>query len=469
MWAFGASVHRRCKYRRGMLAELAAAVRSRRVSSTELVEECLRRIERLDPALNSVVAVNAEHALRDAAASTSDGPLAGIPVLIKDLTRAIGMPTRFGCHLYENALPDTEDDVVSARYRAAGAIIVGKTNTPAFGHQALTTNMLHGPTRNPWNLAQSPGGSSGGSAAALAAALSPLASSTDGGGSVRLPAGFCGLVGYKPTNGAIGRAPSPRWIWYSTPGATGRSVADVMLEANVLFGPVRGDLLAFPSSAVDMVPRLPKRVVAVRGLRGAVESAVGEAFDAMVLVIENDLGLPVTVVESYTDEPIVMTWVRSAAVELAESLRHVRDRWDEFEPTMQPQLMMGIDVSGADYVADQRSRFRALADLEALIGADGVLVCPTINVESYPAAGPVTFSVQGSNTVGSGFNTMDFNATGSPAVSIPMGLDTVGVPMGFQIVAPRFADGIALGLAAALETARPWPSVAPGYEAWLLP
>ncbi len=450
-----------------MLAELANAVRNRTLSPIELVEEAIRRIERDNPAINSVIAEDFDRARSTAREFDSfDAPLAGIPVLIKDLTRAKGMPTRFGCHLYGDAQPDVEDDVVTARYRAAGAIVMGKTNTPAYGHQALTNNLVNGATRNPWNLDRSPGGSSGGSSAALTAGLTPLASTTDGGGSVRLPASFTGLVGYKPTNGLIGRAPSPRWMWYSTPGATGGSVADVMLEASVLFGPVTGDLLSFPSHAVDYKARLPKRVVAIRGLRGAIEPTVGDAFDKMTHSIESDLGLPVEVAESYTNVDIVMCWVRSAAVELAQSLLHVRDRWDEFEPSLRFQLEMGVDVKATDYVEDQRIRFHALADLERLIGPDGVLVCPTLNVECFPAEGPVQISVTGSRVPGSAFNTMDFNATGNPGVSIPMGLDSYGVPMGFQIIAPRFGDGLALGLAGALEQVRPWPTTAPGYSSW---
>jgi Asp-tRNA(Asn)/Glu-tRNA(Gln) amidotransferase A subunit family amidase len=450
-----------------MLAELANAVRNRTVSPTELVEEAIRRIERDNPSINAVILNDFERA--HATAKDFDhfeAPLAGLPVLIKDLTRAKGMPTRFGCHLYADALPDLEDDVVTARYRAAGAIVIGKTNTPAYGHQGLTTNLVNGPTRNPWNLDRSPGGSSGGSSAALTAGLTPLASTTDGGGSVRLPACFTGLVGYKPTNGLIGRTPSPRWMWYSTPGATGASVADVTLEASILFGPVIGDLLAFPTHAVDYQAHLPKRVVAIRGLRGAIEPIVGAAFDNMVQAIEKDLGLPVEVAERYTNVDTVMCWVRSSAVELAQSLLPVRDRWDEFEPSLRFQLEMGVDVKGTDYVDDQRTRFQALADLERLLGPDGVLVCPTLNVESFPAAGPAQISVTGSPVPGSAYNTMDFNATGNPGVSIPMGLDSFGVPMGFQIVAPRFADGLALGLATALERIRPWAPTAPGYSPW---
>ncbi len=206
-----------------MLAELADAVRKGKVDPVDLVDESLRRIEASHDTLNAVTALRAHEARAEAAASPRTGPLAGLPLLVKDMARCAGMTTTFGSPLYAGAEPDTYDDVVVARLRAAGAIVVGRSNTPAFGHTAVTTNQLYGPTRNPWNPERSPGGSSGGSAAALIAGLVPLATSSDGGGSVRIPASCCGLVGLKPTMGAIGRNVLPRWMSLSTQGTTGRT------------------------------------------------------------------------------------------------------------------------------------------------------------------------------------------------------------------------------------------------------
>jgi Asp-tRNA(Asn)/Glu-tRNA(Gln) amidotransferase A subunit family amidase len=215
-----------------MLAELAQSVRAGRVSAVELIEESLRRIEAAAD-LNAVVRVEADQALAAAEAHDRQGALAGIPLLVKDLSRAAGSVTTNGSRLYAGAEPDEVDDITVARLRAAGAIVVGRTNSPEFGHTLFTHNELHGTTVNPWNHEFSPGGSSGGSAAALIAGLAPMATTSDGGGSVRIPAAACGLLGMKPTMGVVGRNHLPRWIEFSTQGATGRSVADVVASLGI--------------------------------------------------------------------------------------------------------------------------------------------------------------------------------------------------------------------------------------------
>src|SRR5262245_28113712 len=194
-----------------MLNELASAVQEGRVHPTELVEEALRRIDKYDGPINSVVTLGADQALEAPKQSPRTGALAGIPYLVKDLARCAGFPTSYGSPYSKGNAPETVDDTTVARLRAAGAIPIGKSNTPAYGWTAATTNPVFGSTRNPWNLERTPGGSSGGSAAALAAGLVPIATSSDGGGSVRIPASMCGLVGLKPTIGAIGRDGAPRW------------------------------------------------------------------------------------------------------------------------------------------------------------------------------------------------------------------------------------------------------------------
>ena len=201
-----------------MLAELSAAVRDGRVHPKELVGEALRRIEAHDGPIRSVVALRGEEALDEAARSSHEGPLAGIPFLVKDLADYAGLPTTYGSRLFADAPPATADGVQAARLRAAGAIPIGKSNTPEFGWIGFTSNLVFGTTHNPWNLERSPGGSSGGSSAALAGGLVPIATASDGGGSVRIPASLTGLVGFKPTIGGIGRDGAPRWMDFSTAG-----------------------------------------------------------------------------------------------------------------------------------------------------------------------------------------------------------------------------------------------------------
>jgi Asp-tRNA(Asn)/Glu-tRNA(Gln) amidotransferase A subunit family amidase len=447
-----------------VLADLADAVRAGKVDPVDLVQESLRRIEAANGVLNAVTALRADEALADAAASDRTGALAGLPVLVKDMARCKGMTTTFGSLLYADADPDTIDDIVVARLRAAGAIVIGRSNTPAFGHTAVTTNAVYGATRNPWNPERSPGGSSGGSGAALAAGLVPLATSSDGGGSVRIPASCCGLVGYKPTMGGIGRNVLPRWMSLSTQGATGRRVADVALEASVTLGPAPGDILSLPAGSVAYEPVRPARVLACRSFRADVDGVIEDALRDAVAALERD-GLPVEWIDPPFDRSVAMDWFTIASADLAESMQEHRRHWATFESTLSAQLEHGEDVTLTEYIGAQRRRYDCAARLDALLGTDTVLVLPTCNAVSWPAEGPMPRGAGGvEDDLSIAVNTTDLNFTGHPAVSAPLGHDQYGVPFGIQIVGPRFRDGLALGLAAVLERIRPWPTVAAGYE-----
>src|SRR5919201_2547556 len=237
-----------------MLAELADAVRSRRVSAFELVTESLARIERGNPALNAVTLVRGEQALEEARALDergADGPLAGLPLLVKDNTDAAGLVTTFGSRTMLERPPAERSEITVERMLDAGAVIVGRTNIPEFAFEGWTWNDVNGVTGNPWGIDWSPGGSSGGSGAALAAGLAPIATGTDGGGSIRTPATFCGLVGLKPTAGLVGRRPIPSWLETSSHGPLVPTVADAALLLDVMRGPVAGD----PSAAPLWAPR----------------------------------------------------------------------------------------------------------------------------------------------------------------------------------------------------------------------
>jgi Asp-tRNA(Asn)/Glu-tRNA(Gln) amidotransferase A subunit family amidase len=452
-----------------MLAELAAAVRDKRLDPVELVRESLRRIEASQEAVNAVTELRAEEALAEAESHPRDGALAGLPLLVKDMARCKGMRTTMGSPLFASAPVDEVDDTVVARLKDAGAIVVGRTNAPAFGHAAFTSNSLFGATRNPWNLERSPGGSSGGSGAALAAGLVPLATTSDGGGSVRIPASCCGLVGYKPSMGAIGRNVLPRWISFSTQGATGRTVADVVLEASVTLGPAVGDFLSLPRAGVALEPMRPARVLACRTFRADVDPVIEAAFEEALAALSG-AGMTVERVASPSEPGVGLDWLTISAAELAQSLEAERDQWDTFEPSLAFQLQYGSQVTASQYIASTRRRHEISARFDSLLGDDAVLVVPTVNVQSWPPEGPLPTSA-GSvvDDPSVAVNTVDLNFTGHPAVSVPLGLDDSGVPFGLQVVAPRFFDGLALGLAEALEQVRPWPAVAPGYEPYPLP
>jgi Asp-tRNA(Asn)/Glu-tRNA(Gln) amidotransferase A subunit family amidase len=300
----------------------------------------------------------------------------------------------------------------------------------------------------------------------LAAGLAALATTTDGGGSVRIPASLCGLVGYKPTLGVIARDGAPNWITFSTSGATSASVADVVLEASVLAGPNGSDLNELPSASVALHPTPPTRVVACRSLRSDVEPAVDRAFTTTLEVIERDLGIPIDPIDDvFDDDQLALSWFVVSAAELAQALAPHEARWGEFEQGLCDILRYGKGVSLADYLSAQRKRYAAAARLESLLGDDAVLVTPTLNVTSWDPTGPLpdhAGSVTGDPSIA--VNTVEMNFTGHPAVSVPMGTSPEDVPIGLQVVAPRFRDALALGVAAGLEQAQPWTPVAPAYQ-----
>lgn len=449
-----------------MLEELAQSVRNGTIDPVDLVNESLRRIEAAGD-LNAVTAVYAEEALDAARAHPRTGAMAGLPLLVKDMARVKGHVTTSGSRLYVDGPVDDRDDTVVERLRAAGAIVVGRTNSPEFGATATTVNPVFGATRNPWNKDKAPAGSSGGSAAALAAGLSPLATTSDGGGSVRGPASACGLVGYKPSMGAIGRNILPRWIEFSTQGATGATVADVVYEANTTLGPARGDFLSLPRAGVNLFPTRPTKVLAVRTFRKDVDPEIEAAFERTLGAIAAS-GMTVERVGSPTSSDTMWAWFTISTAELVQSLRHEKDRWGEMSDYVRMQLEFGDRVTLDAYIEAQRKRHEVSARFDDLLVDGAVIVTPTSNARAWPAEGPMPSKAGDTVDPMGAQNTGDNNFTGHPAVSVPMGLDEHGVPVGIQVTAPRFEDGLALGLAEHLENVQPWPLCAPGYTRFSL-
>lgn len=446
-----------------MLKELAEQVRNGRIDPVDLVNESIKRIEAARD-LNAVTALWADDALAAAKSHDRKGPLAGLPLLVKDMVRIKGRRTTFGSALYADAPPDTESDAIIDRLTAAGAIVLGRTNTPEFGATATTVNKVFGATRNPWNKEKSSGGSSGGSAAALAAGLAPLATTSDGGGSVRGPAAACGLVGYKPSMGAIGRNVLPRWIEFSTQGTSGTSVDDVVTEASVTHGSARGDFLSLPTGSVSLTPRMPARVIACRTFRSDVDPEIEAAYERTLDAIAAS-GTKVERLPAPSNNSTVWWWFVISTAELAQSMIPHRERWGELSDYVQAQLDFGSKVTAEQYIEATRMRHAVGAQFDDMMGSDSVIVVPTTNSRLWPAEGPMANSAgKTENDSMIALNTTDANFTGHPAVSVPMGLDDNGVPCGFMVTAPRFGDSLALGLAAHIEKIQPWQRNATGYE-----
>ncbi len=458
--------------RPGGLRRLASAVRDRRVSATALVTESLSRLERHSD-LHVAALLDGEGALARAAdLDRGDGPrgaLAGLPTLIKDLEDWAGHPTRQGSLALADAPPAPHDAVTPARLHRAGALSVGKATLPEFALEGYTANLATGITRNPWNLELSPGGSSGGSAAALAAGLVAIATATDGGGSVRIPASFCGLLGLKPTTGAIGRYPAPDWIDYSTDGPLATSADDLELLYGVMVGPAPGDPGSPPAAALDLAGPPPRRLIAATRtsplgpLPEEVERSLREGAAALADLL--DLELTWREPESFFagGDPDLDWFVVTSAEHVASLGRSwVERHLDLMHPSSQEFLRAGLDVGIEEYLAARRRRFAYVRALDEIL-ADAWLVTPTVASTGFLADG----RLRAEDPVGSlppeVYSTAVQNVVGLPAISLPMGSLTTGLPFGLQVTAPRWRDRDLIGLAARVEEAFPWPRCAPGF------
>jgi Asp-tRNA(Asn)/Glu-tRNA(Gln) amidotransferase A subunit family amidase len=454
------------------LRELAASVREGRVSSRELVAESLARIDQHDGPVNAVVLIVPDEAAAAAdaidarvAAGEDPGPLAGLPLLVKDNEDTVGLPTTFGTRLWDPVAAERDCEVVG-RLKAAGAVVVGKTNLPEFAFEGFTSNERFGDTRNPWALDWTPGGSSGGSSAALAMGLAPIATGTDGGGSVRIPASFCGLVGLKPTNGLIGRDPLPSWIDLSTKGPMTTSIEDASLLFDVMRGPAAGDPTALPAWSWRE-GAWPARILATPRMTdyGPLPEGIQASWEAALANLESATGLPIEPIAPPFPEQLDSDWLLMVGVEeLAWIGRDVlHEGGDRIGAIARGYLEYSERTTADEYVAARRRRYGFVRMMDELLGADAILVSPTMPVEGFYADGRMPGKEEPGTDTAS-YNTQTANTTGHPALSVPAGVSANGVPFGLQITGPRFADDMVMAVGAAWEAANPWPLTAPSYD-----
>ena len=466
----------------GELSSLAAAVRDGRVSALELVAEAQSRIDQHDGAINAVVArcdEAAEEAARvvDAAvaAGHDPGPLAGVPVLVKDLENVEGMVTTQGSLLFVDAPRASAHGTVPQRLVDAGAVIVGKTNLPEFATEGYTENLVFGTTGNPWRLEYSPGGSSGGSAAAVASGMVPIATATDGGGSIRIPASFCGLVGIKPTHGVIGRWPAPDWIDMSTEGPFATTADDLALLWRVMAGRVDGDPGALPQAMLDVAPEVsPARrifVVDRFAADAALPDDVRQPFQAAVQQMGELLAVEAVTISARDlcgEVDVDDDWFTIATAEhVARFGREwVEDGLEQMHPAARGFMEWGLGIDVDRYLAARRRRFLLVRSLDALLGDDAVLLSPVNAAAGWLADGRMSSDDEPGMLPPDVFNTPYTNISGHPTLSLPAGMTNLGIPFGLQVVGPRYSDGMLLELARRWEVAYPWPRAAPGYRTW---
>ena len=447
-------------------AELTHAYRTKALSPVEATRSILSRIEALNGALNAYCRLDAEGALDAARASEArwvrgepQGLLDGVPVSIKDVLLTRGMPTLHGSRTVSADQPWTDDAPATARLREHGAVILGKTTTPELGHKFVTDSPLTGITRNPWNLERSPGGSSGGAAAAVAAGLGPLAVGTDGGGSIRIPATWSGVVGHKPTAGRVPTWPPSRWGALSHVGPMARSVGDAALLLTVLAGADRRDAASLPPDGRDYRIGLEDGVAGLRvayspdlGL-AEVDPEIATSVEEAARTLER-LGARLTTIGPPGIEAIVPTHRTCYMAIFAQFLAGLAPaQHDLLDPYLRAGAEAGQKITAAEYHAALLTRQAVAARMEALFTEHDLLVLPGFHVPPPPVPG-LPDGLRGKAPA----LTCWANHTGQPVVSLPCGLTRDRLPIGVQIAGPRFADALVLRAARAYEGARgPFP------------
>lgn len=458
------------------VTEAVEMLRRREVSSRELVEHSFRQIDSFNPELNSFVYLDPEGALAaadaaDATPADERGPLAGVPFGVKDLEHCASMPTTKGSRWFAGGPPLDHDDIHVARLRVAGAIPLGKTATPEFGEWAYTASPALGVTRNPWDTSRTPGGSSGGSSAAVSAGLVPFCTASDGGGSIRTPAGFTGLVGLKSCYGRIPTLDGGHLAQNATVGSLTTTVADHALILDIIAGPDRRDRTCLPAPTVRYADAIEQ--LDVGGLRVAWSADLGFAVvdpevEAICLAACETLtaaaGLRRVDVTVRLDDYIPI-YSRIEGVDKFVGIEPSlwQERLDELDPLVAPGWASTSRATLPKLAAVEDKRRQLERQVAALFGEFDILVTPMAAIPAFAAEGPMPTEILGQPVHG-GMSVpfaMLANLVNLPAISVPAGTTATGLPVGFQIVADRHREDVCLRLARIMELAAAWPRHAP--------
>jgi len=456
---------------------LAAMIRARQVSPVEVTRAVLARIEQVNPKLNAFCTVTADSALAEARAAEAAvmaggrlGPLHGVPYSIKDLALTKGVRSMGGSFIFEHRVPDQEAPFVR-RLREAGGVFLGKTTSPEFGWKALSDSPLTGITRNPWNPAMTAGGSSSGAAVAAASGLGPVAHGSDGAGSIRIPAGFCGVFGHKPSYGRVPQWPVSNNDYQTHNGPLTRTVEDAALMLSVIAGPDDCDRTCLGDAPADYVGQLRAGIKGLRvlysptmgGLRvdpdvAAVVRAAAQAFE----------GLGATVEEAEprwpdTQDVIRITWAGHEAGIYGPYLPKWRDKMD---PGLVACIEDGFKVSVVDYIQARGKKNDFWDAVHATFQTYDLMLTPTISVGAFPVPrlNPEGWPQHAWDWFPWAGFSYPFNFTGQPAATVPAGFTPAGLPVGLQIVGRRLDDLTVLQAAAAFEAARPWAGKRPPVD-----
>lgn len=449
--------------------ELLAMYADRSASPVEVTDAVLARIEAVDPTINAFCLVAADEARAAAAASEIRwqredpvGPLDGVPTSIKDLVLTKGWPTRRGSRTVDPDQPWDVDAPVTARLREAGAILLGKTTTPEFGCKGETNSELTGITRNPWDPSKTPGGSSGGTAAAVAAGLGPLGVGTDGAGSVRIPAAFCGNVGLKPSFGRVPAYPLSPFGTVSHIGPHTMSVTDAALMLNVMQRPDPRDWTSLPPTDVDNLAGLDDGIVGVRIAYSAtlgyadVHPEVAAAVSAAVQVLVA-AGAQVEAVDPGFEDPLEITtglWFTGAWT-LWNTL--TTEQQAVTDPDFAAEAEAGSRFSNLDIQRLVLRRGELGSQLRQFMTRFDIIATPAVALPAFDAKPAGHTALTPESMLGWTPFSYPFNLSQQPAITVPCGLTTDGLPIGLQLVGPMFDDALVLRAARAYEQRNPAP------------
>tara|TARA_Y100000815_G_scaffold224798_1_gene212155 strand:+ start:2247 stop:3689 length:1443 start_codon:yes stop_codon:yes gene_type:complete len=460
---------------------LAGLIRAGEVSAREVFETALARIAALEPMLNAIVHPHYDLAEADLQAGLPDGPFTGVPFLIKNTGFAVrGMELSTGSRLFAGAV-DQADGTLAARYRRAGLVLLGKSNTPEFALSFATEPREYGATRNPWSLEHGPGGSSGGSAAAVAAGLVPFANSSDGAGSTRLPAAHTGLFGFKPSRmrNPLGPVAVEAIAGMSTPHALTRSVRDSAALLDATAGADQGDPYAQPKQECSFLGSVARAPGPLRiGL--TLDSPLGTPVDPQIRArcleaarLMENLGHEVEEVADagYDAQALKTAWrvipgVNVAAAVLARGRAlGLDDPAAALEPVNEEWVREGMGLSGMDYLAAVNRLHQTARDLGRFFARFDILMSPA-SAELPPKIGEMASTTPGLDAFYDRFwahspFTCAFNASGFPAMSLPFGQSAQGLPVGVQFGAALGGDNLLFALAGQIERAAPWAHLRP--------
>jgi amidase len=464
--------------------ELASTIRSGELSARELVTASLERIEALEPRINAFTFVAAESALAaaDAIGPGDPRPFAGVPIAVKDNRAVTGMPLTNGSDLFADVVPPFDAFCVR-RLRDAGFVIVGKTALPEFGILPTTESRRNGPTRNPWNLERTPGGSSGGAAAAVAAGMVPIAHGNDGGGSIRIPASCCGLVGLKPARGRVSAGPTSGDSFLVSDGVLTRDVGDTAAVLDVLAGYELGDSRWAPPPSgryTDLSAHEPAPLRVALALNPVFDGAVldpvcaAAARDAAALL--ESLGHTVEeVVAPWSDSGLLSAFTKAFGPAIAmgvyygAQLSGREPAAEDVEPLSWGMWERARQLNVTDYLAAQDTLEGVARSLVAWMSAYDVVLTPALAQRPVPTGaihgrGPDPWGNYRRSAHLTPYTAI-VNVTGQPAISLPLYLGSDGLPTAVQLIGPPAREELLLSLAAQLERALPWSDrVAPGSE-----